>query len=55
MKQHLADLQLLQLEKKETASELFLWHTPEDLKHVRGRCTPGARRHTHKYKLLFFF
>ena len=43
MKQPLADPQLLQPEKKETASEPSLWHTPEDLKHVRGRCTTGAR------------
>ena len=41
-KQPLADLQPLQLEKKETASEPFLWHTPKDLKHVRGRCTTGT-------------
>ena len=39
MQQPLADLQPLQPEKKETASEPSLWHTPEDLKHVRGRCT----------------
>ena len=43
MKQPLADLQLLQAEKKETASEPFLRRTPEDLKHVRGSCTTGAR------------
>ena len=53
MKQPLADLKLLQPEKKETASHPFLWHTPEDLKHVRGRCTKIARWHTHKNKLLF--
>ena len=53
MKQPLADLQPLQREKKETASELSLWHTPEDLKHVRGRCTTGADdKHT---KTSFFF
>ena len=48
MKQNLADLQLLQLETKETASELFLWHTSEDPKHVRERCTTGIG-------CLFFF
>ena len=42
MKQPLADLEPLQPEKKQTASEPSLWHTPEDLKLVRGRCTTGA-------------
>ena len=55
MKQPLADLQLLQPETKETASEPFLWHTSEDLKHVRGRCTTGADDKTHKDRLFIFF
>ena len=55
MKQPLADLQPLQPEKKETASEPFLWHTPEDLKPVRGRCTTGADDKTHKIGCLFYF
>ena len=55
MKQPLADLQPLQLEKKETASEPFLWHTPEGLKHVRGRSTTGADDKTHKISYLFSF
>ena len=42
MKQPLADLELLQPETKETASEPILWHTSEDPKHVRGRCTTGT-------------
>ena len=42
MKQPLADLQLLQPETKETASELILWHISEDPKHVRRRCTTGT-------------
>ena len=55
MKQPLADLQLLQPETKETASEPFLWHTSEDPKHVRGRCTTGIGDKTHKNKLFIFF
>ena len=55
MKQPLADLQLLQQETKETASEPFLWHTSEDLKHVRGRCTTGAHDKTHKNRMFIFF
>ena len=51
-KQPLADLQP---EKKETASEPFLWHTPEDLKHVRQRCTTGADDKTHEIGCLFSF
>ena len=54
MKQTLADLQLLQLEMKETASEPILWHTSEDLKHVRERCTIGTDDKTHKYRFIFF-
>ena len=42
----------LQPEKKETASEPSLWHTPEDLKHVRETYTTGTDdKHT---KILFF-
>ena len=52
MKQPLADLQLLQLQTKETASEPFLWHTYEDPKHVRGRCTTGIDDKTHKNRLF---
>ena len=55
MKQPLADLQPLQQETKETASEPFIWHTSEDLKHVRGRCTRGADDKTHKNTLFNFF
>ena len=43
MKQPLADLRPLKPEKQETASEPTLWHTPEDLKRVRGRCTTGTQ------------
>ena len=50
MKQPLADLQP---EKKETASDPSLWHTSEDLKHVRGRCTTGTDDKTHKIGSLF--
>ena len=53
MKQPLADLQLLQPETKETASEPFPWHTSEDLKQVRGRCTTGAYTKIPYDKLLF--
>ena len=55
MKQPLADLQLLQPETKETASEWTLWHTSEDLKHVRGRCTTVTDDKTHKNRLFIFF
>ena len=55
VKQCLADLQPLQPEKKETASEPSLWHTPEDLKHVRERCTTGTDYKTHKIGCLFSF
>ena len=54
MKQPLADLQPLQPEKKETASEPSLWHTPEDLKHVRGRCTTWTDDKHTKYVVIFF-
>ena len=54
MKQPMADLRPLQPEKKETASEPSLWHTPEDLKHVTGRCTTGTdNKHTKEF--FFFF
>ena len=53
MKQPLVDLQPLQPAKKETASEPSLWHTPEDLKHVRWRCTTGTDdKHT---KVFFLY
>ena len=52
LKQPLADLQP---ETKETASEPFLWHTSEGLKHVRGRCSTGADDKTHKNRLFIFF
>ena len=55
MKQPLAGLQPLQPEKKETASEPSLWHTPEDIKHVRGRCTTGADDKHPKTSCLFFY
>ena len=55
LKQPLADLELLQLETKETASEPILWHTSEDLKHVRGRCTTGTDDKTHKNRLFIPF
>ena len=55
MKQPLADLQLLQPETKETESEPILWHTSEDLKHVRGRCATGTDDKTHEDRLLIFF
>ena len=55
MKQPLTDLELLQPETKETASELILWHTSEDLKHVRGRCTTGTDDKTHENRLYIFF
>ena len=55
IQQPLADLQLLQLETKETASEPILWHTSEDPKHVRGRCTTGTDDKTHENGCLFFF
>ena len=55
MKHPLADLQPVQPEKKETASEPSLWHTSEDLKHVRGRCTTGTDHKTHKIGCLFYF
>ena len=55
MKQPLADIHLLQPETKETASESILWHTSEDLKHVRGRCTTGTDDETHKNRLFIFF
>ena len=55
MKQPLTDLQLLQQETKETASEPILWHPSEDLKHVRGRCTTGTEDKTHKNILFIFF
>ena len=51
MKQPLADLQL---ETKEIASEPFLWHTSEDLKHARGRCTAGIDDKTLKNRLFIF-
>ena len=54
MKQPLADLQLLQPETKETASEPILWHTSEDLNHVRGRCTTGTDDKTHKKQAFIF-
>ena len=55
MMQPLADLQLLQPETKETAIEPILWHTSEDLKHVRGRCTTGTDDKTRKNRLFIFF
>ena len=55
MNQPLADLQFLQPETKETASEPFLWQTSEDLKHVRGRCTTGIDDKTHKNRLFISF
>ena len=55
MKQPLADLQALQLEKKETASEPSLWHTPQNLKHVRGRYTTGTDDKHTKISCFFFF
>ena len=55
MKQPLADLQFLQPETKVTASEPILWHTSEDPKHIRGRCTTGTDDKTHKNRLFIFF
>ena len=55
MKQPLADLQVLQLETKETASEPILWHTTKDLKHVRGRFTTGTDDKTQKNRSFIFF
>ena len=56
MKQPLADLQLLQLEMKETGEVSHsCGHTSEDLKHVTGRCTTGADDKTHKNRLFIFF
>ena len=54
IKQPLADLQLLQPETKETASEPILWHTSENLKHVRGRCTTGTDDKTYKKLVVYF-
>ena len=55
MTQPLADLQLLQPETKEIASEPILWYTSEDPKHVRGRCTTGKMTKHIKIGCLFFF
>ena len=55
IKQPLADLQLLQPEMKETASEPFLWRTSEDLKHVTGRCTTGIDDKTHENMFFISF
>ena len=55
IKQPLTDLQLLQAEKREKASEPILWHTHENLNHVRGRCTTGTDDKTHKNRLFIFF
>ena len=55
MKQPLTDLQPLQPGKRETASEPILWHSSEDPKHVRGRCTTGTDDKTHKNRLFVLF
>ena len=56
MKQPLADLQLLQPEMKETASEPILWPTSEDTKHMLEGDVPQEQMTKHiKIGCLFFF